>query len=91
MSTQEITKSPGDKNDYNLFELPNKLQVLLIQDNNSPESQGEAIAYASLSVNVGSFNDPKGCYGMAHFTEHMVFLGSNKYPEPGGYSDYIAS
>ena len=28
---------------------------------------------------------------MAHFTEHMVFLGSDKYPEAGGYSDYIAS
>ena len=75
----EIEKSPGDKNTYQLFELENKLQVLLIQDNNSPESQGEPIAYAALSVNVGSFNDPKGAYGMAHLMEHMGFLGSEKY------------
>ena len=91
MQRQKISQSPGDKNEYQLFELPNKLQVLLVQDNNSPESQGEALAYASLAVNAGSFNDPVDGYGMAHFLEHMVFLGSKKYPEANEYSDYIAA
>ena len=64
----EIEKSPGDKNDYDCFTLKNRLQVLLIQDNNEVESkyqdeqeakeaQDVAGAYVSLSVNVGSFND----------------------------------
>ena len=71
--------------------MPNKLQVLLIENNNKPESQGEAIAFASLAVNAGSFNDPEGGYGMAHFLEHMVFLGSKKYPKAGAYSEHMAA
>ena len=42
-------------------------------------------------MNAGSFNDPVGGYGMAHLTEHMVFMGSEKYPDPGSYSDHVAS
>ena len=89
MQSSEVSKSLGDKNEYHLFELPNRLQVLLIQDNNTPESTGEEIANASLSINVGSFNDPEDRYGMAHFTEHMVFMGSERYPESGSYSEHF--
>ena len=49
------------------------------------------MAYVSLAVNAGSFNDPQGGYGMAHFLEHMVFLGSEKYQNPSEYSDHIAA
>ena len=38
MQDYGIQKSSGDKNQYRLFELPNKLEVLLIEDNNKPES-----------------------------------------------------
>ena len=55
---EQIEKSSGDKNDYLLFELPNKLQVLLIEDNNRQKSDGQPMAYCSLAVNAGSFNDP---------------------------------
>ena len=44
-----------------------------------------------MAVNVGSFNDPKGGYGMSHFLEHMCFLSSEKYPKAGEYSDHIAA
>ena len=30
----ELEKSPGDRNRYEHFTLPNKVQILLIQDNN---------------------------------------------------------
>ena len=53
-----VNKSEGDSNDYQLFKLQNGLQVLLIEDNNQTTSKGEPMAYVSLSVNVGSFNDP---------------------------------
>jgi len=32
-------------------------------------------------VGVGSFSDPPEVQGMAHFLEHMVFMGSEKYPQ----------
>ena len=35
---------------------------------------------AALTVQVGSFADPEGCGGLAHFLEHMIFMGSQKYP-----------
>ena len=47
------------------------------------------MAYCSLSVNVGSFNDPPKRPGLAHFLEHMVFLGSKEYPDEGAYGDHI--
>ena len=80
-------------NDYQLFTLPNGLEVLLIQGNNCADSavdQMQSMAYVSLSVNVGSFNDPPEYQGMAHFLEHMIFMGSEKYPEESKYSNYIS-
>ena len=87
---EQIEKSSGDKNDYLLFELPNKLQVLLIEDNNRQKSDGQPMAYCSLAVNAGSFNDPPDRQGLAHFCEHMVFTGSHKYPDVNAYNDHVA-
>ena len=86
-----INKSAGDKNDYQLFKLKNDLQVLLIEDNNQAGGKGEPMAYVSLSVNVGSFNDPPHRQGLAHFLEHMVFMGSERHPEESAYSDHVSA
>ncbi|KAJ2481024.1 metalloprotease [Coemansia sp. RSA 2131] len=53
-----------------------------------PDSANTA---ASLSVNVGSMADPKEFPGMAHFLEHMLFMGSAKYPAENEYTQYIAN
>lgn len=37
----------------------------------------------------GSLNDPKGVDGLAHFCEHMLFLGTKKFPEENHYSKFI--
>ena len=42
-----------------------------------------------MTVNCGHFDDPVDRQGMAHFLEHMLFLGTKSYPEPGEYSQYI--
>lgn len=59
--------------------LHNGLEVLLISD---PQANKSA---ASLAVEVGSWHDPKDYPGMAHFCEHMLFMGSKKYPEEEGF------
>ena len=43
-------------------------------------NKGESIAYCALAVNAGAFNDPPHRNGLAHFLEHMIFTGSEKYP-----------
>ena len=37
----------------------------------------------------GNLNDPPQCNGLAHFCEHMCFLGSEKYPDEKAYSEFI--
>lgn len=79
----EIVKPRTDKREYKHILLHNSLQVLLISD---PETDKCA---ASMNVCVGSFSDPKGLEGLAHFLEHMLFYASEKYPLEDSYSKYI--
>ncbi|EFA00999.2 Insulin-degrading enzyme-like Protein [Tribolium castaneum] len=48
------------------------------------------MAAASLCIGVGSFSDPKTVPGMAHFLEHMVFMGSEKFPEENDFDSFIS-
>lgn len=78
-------KSPNDDRSYLSYVLDNGLRVLLVSDPDTVK------AAASLDVDVGSGADPQDRQGLAHFLEHMLFLGTEKYPEPGEYQDYINS
>ncbi|RXM28811.1 Nardilysin [Acipenser ruthenus] len=44
---------------------------------------------AALCVGVGSFSDPDDLPGLAHFLEHMVFMGSEKYPAENGFDAFL--
>uniref|UniRef100_A0A8C6PDL3 Nardilysin a (N-arginine dibasic convertase) n=1 Tax=Nothobranchius furzeri TaxID=105023 RepID=A0A8C6PDL3_NOTFU len=44
---------------------------------------------AALCVGVGSFSDPSDLPGLAHFLEHMVFMGSEKYPSENGFDAFL--
>ena len=80
----QFIKSENDNNSYRYLVLDNKLRVLLISD---PETDK---ASASLDIHVGSGNDPELRPGLAHFLEHMLFLGTDKYPESGEYQQFIS-
>ena len=79
-----IKRSQSDDRSYRYLELDNNLKVLLISD---PEADKSA---ASLNVNVGSFQNPEDREGLAHFLEHMLFLGTDKYPDAGAYQKFIS-
>ncbi len=79
-----VQQSLNDRRHYRFLQLENNLKVLLISD---PDTDKSA---ASLSVGVGSFQNPQDRPGLAHFLEHMLFLGTEKYPEPGEYQAYIS-
>ena len=69
---------------YRHITLPNALKVLLISDPSTDK------AAASMDVFVGTNNDPEEFPGLAHFLEHMLFLGTNEYPEAGEYQQFIS-
>ena len=80
----EIERSPADTRDYRSVMLDNGLQALVVSD---PDADKAA---AALDVNAGSANDPTDRPGLAHFLEHMLFLGTEKYPDPGEYGRFIS-
>ncbi|USD66015.1 insulinase family protein [Vibrio sp. SCSIO 43136] len=76
--------SPNDNNKYRYLLLDNGLKVLLVEDPNAQKSA------AALAVNVGHFDDPQDREGLAHFLEHMLFLGTEKYPSTGEFQSFIS-
>jgi len=78
-----LVASPSDRASYEALTLANGLEVLLVSD---PETDKAA---ASLAVHVGSGSDPTDRPGLAHFLEHMLFLGTEKYPQPGEYQAFV--
>jgi len=80
-----IDKSPSDDKNYRGLTLPNGLRVLLASD---PKADTAA---AALNVRVGHFSDPDDIPGLAHFCEHMLFLGTKKFPQEGALENYLTS
>jgi len=82
---QQITRKPqADPRSYQYARLTNGLHVLNVQDEKAMKT-----AFA-MAVQSGSFNDPKEFPGLAHFCEHMLFLGTEKYPNSTDFSDFMA-
>ena len=80
-----VVKSPHDPRSYETLVLDNGLKVVLVSD---PATDKAA---ASLDVNIGSGSDPQGREGLAHFLEHMLFLGTEKFPDAAEYKDFMAA
>merc|ERR1719281_1189118 len=72
-----------DTREYQWSKLSNGLEIVNVFDKASPSS-GFAVA-----VEAGSFYDPKELQGLAHFCEHMLFLGTQKYSNPAGFENYL--
>lgn len=76
--------SPADPRIYRTLTLANGLKVLAIEDAESD------LSAASLAVSVGSYDNPPERPGLAHFLEHMLFLGTRKFPDPNNFGAYMA-
>lgn len=81
----KIMKPPLDDRDYETYTLPNGLRVLLCSDPSSNE------AAAAMDVHVGACSDPDDVPGLAHFCEHMLFLGTEKYPIEDSFETFLSS
>ncbi|WFD42936.1 insulysin [Malassezia psittaci] len=81
----QIEKPVMDECDYELIRLPNKLEAVVISD---PETDK---ASAAMDVRVGHLSDPQDLQGMAHYCEHLLFMGTKKYPRENEYSEYLSN
>jgi insulysin len=74
----------NDKRAYHTVTLPNGLSCLLISDPNTDK------AAAAVGVGVGQLHD--GLYpGIAHLTEHLLFLGTERFPVENEYDRYLSA
>uniref|UniRef100_A0A673G4S0 Insulin-degrading enzyme n=1 Tax=Sinocyclocheilus rhinocerous TaxID=307959 RepID=A0A673G4S0_9TELE len=80
----DIIRSPEDKREYRGLEFSNGLKAILTSDPTTDKSS------AALDVHIGSLSDPKNISGLAHFCEHMLFLGTEKYPKENEYSQFLS-
>ncbi len=81
--TLQPVQSANDERQYRYITLDNGLRALLISDEKSEKSA------ASLDVYVGSAQNPRERAGLAHFLEHMLFLGTDKYPDAAEYEEFV--
>lgn len=86
-------KSENDTRDYRIIKLPNGLKAILIQqlDDENSEQKSEDAAAVYLVVRVGSFDEPPHVLGLAHFLEHLMFMGCEKYPGENSLIDFMAA
>ena len=72
-----------NKRAYRQITLNNEMKILLVSDPDLSRCG------AALRVNIGSANEPKTTPGLAHFLEHMLFFGSDKYPSSDLFFDFV--
>ncbi|ATX77562.1 insulinase family protein [Reinekea forsetii] len=78
-----IDVSASEARIFKTLTLNNGLSVVLVSDPSSDK------AAAALNVFSGSWANPSDIPGLAHFLEHMLFLGTEKFPEVDGYQTFI--
>lgn len=85
LAENTVIQGKNDQREYRYVQLNNGLKVLLISDDKAD------LASASMYVGVGSGNDPLSRQGLTHFLEHMLFLGTEKYPAADGFQQFISN
>jgi len=47
-------------------------------------------AAAAMVVGVGSLSDPQNMQGLSHYLEHMLFMGSEQFPDENDYDSFLS-
>ena len=79
-SDYKYEKVAGDPLKTRIYTLDNGLKVYMTVNKEAPRIQ------TYIAVKVGAKNDPAETTGLAHYFEHLMFKGSEKF----GTSDYAA-
>ncbi len=73
---------PAHADDVTSFTLDNGMEVVVIEDHRAP------VVVHMVWYRVGSADEPPGKSGIAHFTEHLMFKGTDAFPD-GAFSDIV--
>ncbi|BFU94226.1 MAG: putative Zn-dependent peptidase, M16 family [Nitrospira sp.] len=77
-----VARQPAHAADPSEFLLSNGMKVLIVEVPKAP------VATVQVWYKVGSRNEVMGRAGLSHMLEHMMFKGTNKYPN-GSFSRLI--
>lgn len=80
-----VASAALDQRSYRGLILTNGLRVLLASDTRVAKGA------ASMDVQVGYMSDPADLPGLAHFCEHMLFLGTQQFPNEGDFERIVAA
>jgi insulysin len=79
----KINKPKFDLREFVGGTLKNNIKYIFIHDKTLEKS------FVTVAVNVGSYANPKDYDGLAHFLEHMLFMGSEKYKDEKYYFEEL--
>jgi len=79
----EIRKPINESRTLKGSTLESGIKCINVQDDNLDRS------HVMVSVNIGSISNPFEYQGLAHFLEHMLFLGSTKYPGENDFANFL--
>lgn len=79
-----IYKSINDTHKYSMTKTANNLKIFFIDD---PKAH---VSGAVMYVDVGHIHNPENLDGMAHYLEHMLFMGSKKYPGSNYFQEKVS-
>ncbi len=80
---ETIRKSEKDPRQYQAIKLDNGLTVLLVSDPQATRS------LSALTIPIGSLDNPRNQQGLAHYLEHMLLMGSKRYPQPDNLAEFL--
>jgi len=83
--SNNVYKGINDKHEYKYVKLDNGLQIFFIQNDKNTN-----MSTAHMYVNVGTLDNPIELEGMAHFLEHMLFMGSKEYPGGSYFQNQVS-
>lgn len=75
----------NDNLNYRIITLKNKLQIFFV------ETKDSNISSATMYVGVGNIDNPHDIEGMAHYLEHMLFMGSDEYPGGTHFQNQVSN
>ena len=81
-----VARSVEDERRYRHLVLPSGIGVLLVCDRRAEQRAAAAVCVAG----AGARTSPTALPGLAHYLEHMLFLGSRKYPAESHYKKTVA-
>eukprot|EP00934_Nitzschia_sp_Nitz4_P003410 Nitzschia sp. Nitz4//scaffold180_size44305//24137//35517//NITZ4_007241-RA/size44305-processed-gene-0.44-mRNA-1//1//CDS//3329539473//3400//frame0 len=84
-----VVSRDRDLRQYRIIQLSNNLKVLLVSTADELKESGTStVEAAAVHIEAGQFDDT--IPGISHFHEHMLFLGTAKYPEEDEYERYLS-